>query len=59
MQSDHYTKFQKSEPTQADTSEGVALKELIDAMCMVDLSDPEAALNASTISDGKGGRILL
>lgn len=59
MQSDHDTKFQKSESTQADVSVGVAIKELIDVMCVVDLSDPEAALNASTISDGKGGRILL
>ncbi len=35
------------------------LYELVEIMRAVDLNDPEAEINATTISDGKGGRILL
>lgn len=59
MEPDNNVNFQKSDTTQVTSTEGVAIKELVDVMCKVDLNDPESALNASTISDGKGGRILL
>ena len=32
---------------------------LVELMRTVDINSPEAKLNATTISDGKGGRILL
>lgn len=35
------------------------IQDLIDIMRSVDLESPESILNATTISDGKGGRILL
>ena len=39
--------------------DAISMKELIEAMKTVDLNSPEARLNVSSISDGKGGRILL
>lgn len=33
--------------------------DLVELLRSVDINSPEAQLNATTISDGKGGRILL
>jgi len=41
------------------TSPIMSMHEFIETIRMVDLDDPDAKLNATTISDGKGGRILL
>jgi hypothetical protein len=56
----------KNQPPQAQTSSpspnadtGQVLSELADTMKTVDTKSPEAKLNATSISDGKGGRIEL
>ena len=36
-----------------------ALTQLVELLRSVDLKDPDAKLNATTISDGRGGRIVL
>jgi hypothetical protein len=51
--------IQKPNTGQENTPDSAAVMELVKTMCTVDLSDPEATLNATTISDGQGGRILL
>lgn len=51
---------EEPQPTQKTTPpDDAAIQKLVEIMRMVDLDDPDAKLNATTISDGKGGRILL
>ena len=44
---------------QNSIEEGNTISQLVKLMNSVDINSPEAKLNATTISDGKGGRILL
>lgn len=50
---------QKPYPNQSTSPETKTLQRLIEVMSTVDLDSPDAILNATTISDGKGGRIFL
>lgn len=55
-----YQSDQISEPVkQGVFEESNAIYQLVELMKSVDINTPEAKLNATTISDGKGGRILL
>jgi len=53
-----YTPSQQPQPDQKPSSE-TTIQELVEILRTVDIKNPDAILNATTISDGKGGRILL
>ena len=56
MKSDFY----QQEDSNNNSKDTVSpLCEIINLMFSVELDSPEAELNATTISDGNGGRILL
>ncbi len=52
-------KPENSTPDQEIDPQAVELYNLIEIMRVVDLNAPEAEINATTVSDGNGGRILL